>query len=61
MGAVMSQLGFNQAFLLALIGILAMLGLTVMAIGEDERDHQNNYILPLIRVRSPATTDRKVI
>ncbi|KAK6726291.1 hypothetical protein RB195_004546 [Necator americanus] len=48
MGAVISQLGFNQAFLLALIGIIAMLGLTVVAVSGDSRDnHQNDYALPL--------------
>ncbi|ETN77425.1 hypothetical protein NECAME_11053 [Necator americanus] len=55
MGAVISQLGFNQAFLLALIGIIAMLGLTVVAVSGDSRDnHQNDYALPLVRVRTPA-------
>ncbi|RCN39275.1 hypothetical protein ANCCAN_14803 [Ancylostoma caninum] len=60
MGAVVSQLGFNQAFLLALVGIVAMLGLTVIAVSGDPRDNQNDaYALPLIRVRTPAAAPQR--
>ncbi|VDN22863.1 unnamed protein product [Cylicostephanus goldi] len=59
MGAVVSQLGFNQAFLLALIGILAMLGITVLAVSGDSRDQQD-LAIPLIRVR-PAAPARKAL
>ncbi|KHJ91932.1 hypothetical protein OESDEN_08190, partial [Oesophagostomum dentatum] len=60
MGAVISQLGFNQAFLLALIGIVAMLGLTVLAVSGDPRDNQQDFAIPLIRRRFLKLLEREL-
>ncbi|EFO82562.1 hypothetical protein GCK72_024474 [Caenorhabditis remanei] len=51
MGAVISQLGFNQPFLLALAVIVILLGLTVVAVGHDNNEIICDYVpIPQIRI-----------
>uniref|UniRef100_A0A8R1DXC7 Uncharacterized protein n=1 Tax=Caenorhabditis japonica TaxID=281687 RepID=A0A8R1DXC7_CAEJA len=57
MGAVISQLGFNQPFLLALAAIVVLLALTVAAVGHDNNEIVRDYVpIPQIRILPTSTS-----
>ncbi|CAI5455259.1 unnamed protein product [Caenorhabditis angaria] len=62
MGAVISQLGFNQPFLLALAVIVILLGLTVVVVGSDSNDTMICDYTPIPQIRilpSAATSSQR--